>query len=74
MKCLILAAGRGSRLTRDGDSKPLVPVAGLPLIERTIATAERAGFTDFYVVTGYNAPTLEAFLSDLGSRRSRPPG
>ncbi len=70
MKCLILAAGRGSRLTGEGDSKPLVRVAGLPLIERTIATAQRAGFTDFYVVTGYNAPALEAFLSELSARRN----
>ena len=70
MKCLILAAGRGSRLTAEGDSKPLVTVAGLPLIERTIATAQRAGFSDFYVVTGYNAHALEAFLSDLRSRRN----
>ena len=70
MKCLILAAGRGSRLTREGDSKPLVAVAGLPLIERTIATAQRAGLSDFYVVTGYQAPALEAFLSDLSSRRN----
>ncbi|MBW2414441.1 MAG: NTP transferase domain-containing protein [Deltaproteobacteria bacterium] len=70
MKCLILAAGRGSRLTAKGDSKPLVAVAGLPLIERTIATAQRAGFSDFYVVTGYKAPALEAFLSELSSRRN----
>ena len=70
MKCLILAAGRGSRLTGEGGSKPLVRVAGLPLIERTIGTAQRAGFTDFYVVTGYNAPALEAFLSELSSRRN----
>jgi CDP-L-myo-inositol myo-inositolphosphotransferase len=70
MKCLILAAGSGSRLRAEGDSKPLVRVAGLPLIERTIATAQRAGFSDFYVVTGYNAPALEAFLSDLSSRRN----
>jgi CDP-L-myo-inositol myo-inositolphosphotransferase len=69
MKCLILAAGRGSRLT-GGGSKPLVRVAGLPLIERTVGTAQRAGFTDFYVVTGYNAPALEAFLSELSSRRN----
>ncbi len=70
MKCLILAAGRGSRLTGEADSKPHVRVAGLPLIERTIATAQRAGFADFYVVTGYNAPALEAFLSELSSRRN----
>ncbi len=70
MKCLILAAGRGSRLTGEADLKPLVRVAGLPLIERTIATAQRAGFTDFYVVTGYNAPAVETFLSELSSRRN----
>jgi len=70
VKCVILAAGRGSRLTGAGHSKPLVSVAGLPLIERTLATAQRAGFTDFYVVTGHDAPTLEAFLAELSSRRN----
>ena len=69
MKCLILAAGKGKRLKEEGDSKPLVSVAGLPLIERTIATAQRAGFTDFYVVTGHGASALEAFLSELSARR-----
>ena len=32
MKCLILAAGRGSRISENGDPKPLLPLAGLPLI------------------------------------------
>ncbi len=68
MKCLILAAGKGSRITQAGDSKPLVPVAGVPLIERTIVSAHRAGLTDFYVVTGHNAQRVEAFLTDLGLR------
>ena len=70
MKCLILAAGRGSRLPGAADSKPLVTVAGLPLIERTIATARRAGFSDFYVVTGHNAPTLEAFSPAMSCSKS----
>ena len=54
MKCLIIAAGRGSRLSPRGDSKPLIPLLGLPLIERAILTAKDAGLTDFSVVTGHN--------------------
>lgn len=69
MKCLILAAGRGSRISENGGSKPLLPLAGLPLIERTIAGAHRSGLTEFYVVTGYKGGHIEAFLSDLSQRR-----
>lgn len=69
MKCLILAAGRGSRISESGDSKPLLPLAGLPLIERTIAGAHRCGLTEFYVVTGYKGGHVEAFLSNLSQRR-----
>ena len=69
MKCLILAAGDGGRMAQICDSKPLVPVAGLPLIERSIATAQQAGITEFYVVTGHEAERVEAFLEDLSRRR-----
>ncbi|MCK4486295.1 MAG: NTP transferase domain-containing protein [Desulfobacterales bacterium] len=54
MKCLIIAAGQGRRLSAKGDSKPLIPLLGLSFIERVILTANKAGLTDFYVVTGYN--------------------
>jgi choline kinase len=37
-----------------GDSKPLIPLGGIPLIERVILTVMEAGVTEFYVVTGYN--------------------
>lgn len=43
MKCLIIAAGRGSRLSERGDSKPLAPLLGIPLLKRTIITATKAG-------------------------------
>ena len=66
--CLILAAGRGTRMQGAGDCKPLLTVGGLPLIERTVATAAKAGLTQFYVVTGHQAPRLEAFLATLGRR------
>lgn len=69
MKCLIIAAGRGIRLSGGRTPKPLLVVAGLPLIERTILTAQLAGLRDFCVVTGYEADKVEKFLSDLGRRR-----
>ncbi|MBW2340108.1 MAG: NTP transferase domain-containing protein [Deltaproteobacteria bacterium] len=70
MKCLIIAAGRGSRLSSRGDSKPLVPLLGLSLIERVILTAQESGLTDFYMVTGYNGDKVRDYLSRFSHRRS----
>jgi CDP-L-myo-inositol myo-inositolphosphotransferase len=70
MQCLILAAGEGDRMGRLCDSKPLLHVAGLPLIERSIATMQQAGISEFYVVTGHAADEVESFLRGLSQRRS----
>lgn len=43
MKCLIIAAGQGSRLQSKGESKPLVSLLGVPLIERVIRSAIAGG-------------------------------
>ncbi len=53
MKCLIIAAGTGSRLQQRGDSKPLVSILGIALIERVIRAAMEAGADELYVVIGY---------------------
>ncbi len=68
MKCLIIAAGRGRRLKQQGDSKPLIPILGLPLIERVIRIAMEAGADDFFVVTGYREELIRAFLVSLTDR------
>ena len=39
MLCLIIAAGHGSRLRSLAPSKPLAPVAGVPLIEHVVRRA-----------------------------------
>ncbi len=44
MKCLIIAAGKGGRLQQRGDSKPLVPILGIALIERVIRAASVSWF------------------------------
>ncbi|NIS61910.1 MAG: HAD hydrolase-like protein [Proteobacteria bacterium] len=68
MKCLVIAAGKGSRLRGIGDCKPLVSILGIPLIERVIRTAREAGVDDFYVTTGYQGERIRAFLDRLADR------
>ncbi len=66
MKSLILAAGKGERLRRQGRSKPLIPVLGIPLIERVIYSAIESGADDLYVVTGHEGEKVRSFLEELG--------
>jgi 1L-myo-inositol 1-phosphate cytidylyltransferase / CDP-L-myo-inositol myo-inositolphosphotransferase len=70
MKCLIIAAGLGSRLSSRGDSKPLIPLLGLSLIERVILTAKKSGLTSFYVVTGYNGEKVRQYLNRFSQSRN----
>jgi len=66
-KCLIIAAGEGSRLQSESDLKPLTPVSGIPLIQRIISNAMLAGIEEFFIATGYMHETLDAFLYALGT-------
>ncbi len=68
MKCLIIAAGKGSRLQQRGDSKPLIPLLGIPLIERVIRAAMEAGAEEFFVVIGYQGERVRNFLERLADR------
>ncbi|MBW1690477.1 MAG: NTP transferase domain-containing protein [Deltaproteobacteria bacterium] len=68
MKCLILSAGKGTRLQPRYNCKPLAPVLGIPLIERVIRTAVCAGVEEFYVVTGHKEAEVSQFLDQLTER------
>jgi len=72
MNCLIIAAGHGSRLRDISPSKPLTPVAGVPLIEHVARAAAAGGASAFIVVTGHEAERLEAFLAGLSERLGLP--
>ncbi|HEU0098084.1 MAG TPA: NTP transferase domain-containing protein [Allosphingosinicella sp.] len=74
MKCLIIAAGQGTRLRSIAASKPLARVAGLPLIEHVVGAAAAGGATAFVVVTGYEPERLEAVLGELALRTGLPIG
>lgn len=65
----VLAAGRGTRmkgLTED-IPKPLLPVAGKPLLEHILEMLRGAGIERFAIVTGYLAEKIERRFGD-GSR------
>ena len=64
-RAIILAAGRGSRLSR-GDTlpKPLRPVAGVPLLVRILKTLASVGIREAVVVVGYEGAQLREALTD----------
>ncbi len=60
--CLIIAAGKGSRLVDHGEPKPLVTLGGATLIERVMCTVAAGGIRNFCIVTGYLAGEIERFV------------
>ena len=68
MKCLIIVAGKGSRLKSLSDSKPLASILDVPLIERVIRSALEAGVDGFYAVVGYRGGQVRTFLEELNSK------
>lgn len=70
MKCLIAAAGQGTRLREKGEVKPLMEVDGVPIIERVIMNLRKAGIDEFYVITGYRGTKVRAFLDMLAEREN----
>ncbi|MEQ9091157.1 MAG: NTP transferase domain-containing protein [Balneola sp.] len=64
---LILAAGYGSRLegvSAVTEFKPLTPVAGKPLIFRTISSLELAGCSKIVIVLGHGHKKIEKAISE----------
>lgn len=68
MKCLIVAAGQGTRLRERGPIKPLIPLKGVPILERVLDRARTAGIGEFVVVSGYRGADVRAALDALAAR------
>ncbi|MGH8551006.1 MAG: N-acetylmuramate alpha-1-phosphate uridylyltransferase MurU [Methylococcales bacterium] len=73
MKAMILAAGRGERLRPLTDTlpKPLLPVAGKPVIEYTIESLVAAGFRDIVINLAYLGELIESALGNGGRFEAR---
>lgn len=70
MQAVIMAGGKGTRLaelTRDEIPKPMVPVAGKPLLLWQIERLKENGITDIIMVTGHLGEKIREFFAD-GSR------
>ncbi len=65
-RAVILAGGRGTRLRSvTGDlPKPMVPVAGRPILERLVLHLVGAGINDISLAVGYGADVIEQHFGD----------
>jgi len=65
-KAVLLAAGRGNRLAphTDHTPKPMLPLAGKPLLEYLICNLRPIGISQILVVTGYLGEQIQAHFGD----------
>src|SRR5690554_615380 len=67
MQAIILAAGMGKRLgdlTKD-DTKCMIKVNGVPLIDRMLSQLDRNSFKRIIIVTGYKGESLKEHIGTL---------
>ena len=67
MQAVIMAGGKGTRLisiTKDEIPKPMVPIAGKPLLLRQIEELKRNAVTDIIIVTGHLGKKIEAYFKN----------
>ena len=65
LRAMVLAAGLGTRMRTVSETtpKPLVPLAGKPLIAHALESLAQAGVEELVVNTHYRAEQIEAFLA-----------
>ncbi|MHA2268306.1 MAG: bifunctional sugar-1-phosphate nucleotidylyltransferase/acetyltransferase [Promethearchaeota archaeon] len=66
MKAVILAAGKGKRLMPITSSrpKPMIPLAGKPLLEHTLIGLKDAGVDEILLIVGYKEQALKTYFGD----------
>jgi len=68
MKAVILAGGKGTRLTPFTKilPKPLMPIGDMPILEILIKQIKSAGISEYILTVGHLAELLRAFFGDGG--------
>ncbi|MGD0017036.1 MAG: sugar phosphate nucleotidyltransferase [Verrucomicrobiia bacterium] len=66
LKAIILAAGKGTRMKHLTAEipKPMLLVAGRPVLEHIVRGLAGAGIREFCIITGYKAETVESHFGD----------
>ena len=64
MKVIILAGGKGSRLSEYTKNipKPMVKILKIPIIARIIKHYEKFGFKDYIIASGYKSKIIENYF------------
>lgn len=66
MKTIIMAGGRGTRISElfPDIPKPLIPIDGIPVLEREICSLASQGFTDIILTISYLHEKIEEHFGD----------
>lgn len=67
MQAVIMAGGKGTRLaalTKDEIPKPMVPVAGKPLLLWQVERLKENGITDIIMVIGHLGDKIKEYFGD----------
>lgn len=66
MKVVIMAGGKGTRISElfPDIPKPMIPVCGVPVLEREICSLKEQGFTDIILTVGYKANVIMDYFND----------
>ncbi|MFH1721325.1 MAG: bifunctional sugar-1-phosphate nucleotidylyltransferase/acetyltransferase [Candidatus Altiarchaeota archaeon] len=66
MDAVILAAGEGTRLRplTSTRPKPMIPIAGKPILEWDLIALKEAGFKNVFLIVGYKKDVIEAHFGD----------
>ena len=64
MKALILAGGRGTRISEESQTrpKPMVDIGGRPILWHIMKIYEAAGITDFVILLGYKGYMIKEYF------------
>ena len=66
MKCVILAGGKGTRISELSKSipKPMIKILGKPIILRIIMHYYKFGFKDFIIAAGYKKKIITNYFKN----------
>ena len=69
MKVIILAGGLGTRISEEtmDKPKPMVQIAGRPILWHIMNSFATQGFSDFIIATGYKSDVIANWIASLDS-------
>tara|TARA_B100000989_G_scaffold296897_1_gene281163 strand:- start:812 stop:1579 length:768 start_codon:yes stop_codon:yes gene_type:complete len=72
MKLVILAGGRGTRISEETlvKPKPLIEIGGLPIIWHIMKIYSHFGFNDFVICCGYKGYMIKEYFNNYGLHTS----